>query len=71
MSNKDEMPEGAKAGIGTAAGTAAGVATAIIVGNGGLAICGTAVAVTAAPIIITGAIVGLAGYGLGKVFEWW
>jgi hypothetical protein len=70
MSQKD-MPEGAKAAIGAGTGAAAGAVTAAAVGNGGLVIAGTAVAVTATPIIAAGVIIGLASYGVGKVFKWW
>ncbi|NJL41639.1 MAG: hypothetical protein HC899_36850 [Leptolyngbyaceae cyanobacterium SM1_4_3] len=46
----------------------AGWGAAATVGGMGLAAGGTAVAITAAPVIAAGAVVGLAAYGLRKVF---
>jgi hypothetical protein len=69
MSNNNEPNyEGWKAGGAAAAGAAAGVATSAVVGGMGLTIGGTAIAIGAAPIIAAGAVVGLAGYGIYKLF---
>jgi hypothetical protein len=35
----------------------------------GLAVAGTAVGVTMAPVAAVGAVIGLAGYGISKLFE--
>lgn len=49
----------------------AGVAIAETVGGMGLAVAGTAIAIEAAPVIVTGAIVGLAAYGIkSALFDW-
>jgi hypothetical protein len=64
----DSNNEGWKAGGAAAAGAGAGFIAAEIIGGIGLTAMGTAVSVGAAPIIAAGAIVGLAGYGLYRVF---
>ena len=52
-----------------AGGAAAGAGVAATVGGMGLAVGGTAVAIGAAPVVAAGAVVGLAAYGLKKLFE--
>ena len=54
---------------GFASGGAAGAGVAATVGGMGLAVGGTAVAIGAAPVVAAGAVVGLAAYGLKKLFE--
>jgi len=49
------------------AGAGAGVSAAL--GGMGLAVAGTAFGVTMAPVAAVGAVIGLAGYGLSKLFE--
>lgn len=54
-----------------ATGAVAGAAVAETVGGMGLAIAGTAIAIEAAPVIMTGAVVGLAAYGVkSALFDW-
>jgi uncharacterized transporter YbjL len=50
-------------------GSASGAVVASMVGGMGLAIGGTAVAITAAPVVVAGSIVGLAAYGLRKAMQ--
>jgi hypothetical protein len=59
----DAVAVGAVAGGGLA-----GAGVAAIVGNMGLAVAGTAVSVSVAPVIVAGAVVGMAGYGLWRMF---
>jgi hypothetical protein len=61
MARKDKVKEAA--GFATAGG-AAGAAVAASVGGMGLAFGGTAIAITAAPVVFAGAIVGLAAYAI-------
>ena len=65
----DTKTEAIKAGGAVATGAAAGGVTFAAVGSGGLAIGGTAVAVGAAPFVAIGAVVGLAGYGIYRIFK--
>ena len=52
-------------------GAIAGAAVAETVGGMGLAIAGTAIAIEAAPVIVTGAVVGMAAYGVkSALFDW-
>jgi hypothetical protein len=51
-----------------AGGGLAGAGVAGMVGNMGLAVAGGAVGVGAAPVIAVGALVGMAGYGLWRMF---
>ncbi len=50
------------------AGVGAGVAG--VVGGMGLAVAGTAVGITMAPVAAVGAVLGLAGYGISKLIKW-
>jgi hypothetical protein len=50
-------------------GSASGAVVASVAGGMGLAVGGTAVAITAAPVVIAGSIVGLAAYGLKKAVQ--
>jgi hypothetical protein len=52
----------------TAIGAGAGAGISALVGGMGLAVGGTAVAVTMAPVAAVGAVIGLAGYGISKLF---
>ena len=57
--------------IFAATGAAVGAAVAETVGGMGLAIAGTAIAIEATPVIVTGAVVGLAAYGVkSALFDW-
>jgi hypothetical protein len=51
------------------AGAGVGAGVSATLGGMGLAVAGTAVGVTMAPVAAAGAIVGLAGYGLYKLFS--
>ena len=52
-------------------GAVAGAAVAETIGGMGLAIAGTAIAIEATPVIVTGAVVGLAAYGVkSALFDW-
>ena len=54
-----------------ATGAIAGAAVAETVGGMGLAVAGTAIAIEAAPVIVTGAVVGMAAYGVkSALFDW-
>ncbi|MEM9276353.1 MAG: hypothetical protein AAGA80_25885 [Cyanobacteria bacterium P01_F01_bin.143] len=53
-----------------AAGAVAGAAVAETVGGMGLAVAGTAIAIEAAPVIATGAVLGLAAYGVKSALLW-
>ena len=54
-----------------ATGAVAGAAVVETVGGMGLAIAGTAIAVEAAPVVVAGAVVGLAAYGVkSALFDW-
>jgi hypothetical protein len=57
MARKDKVKEAAGFAVSGAAG---GAAVAASVGGMGLAFGGTAIAITAAPVVIAGTIVGLA-----------
>jgi integral membrane sensor domain MASE1 len=50
------------------AGAGVGAGASAVVGGMGLAVAGTAVGVTMAPVAAVGAVVGLAGYGVSKLF---
>jgi hypothetical protein len=49
-------------------GAGVGAGASAVVGGMGLAVAGTAVGITMAPVAAAGAVVGLAGYGLFKLF---
>jgi hypothetical protein len=51
-----------------AGGAAAGARVATVVGGMGLTVGGGGIAIGMAPIAAAGAVVGLAGYGLSKLF---
>jgi hypothetical protein len=51
------------------AGAAAGGVTAASVGGMGLAVGGTAVSIGAAPVVAAGAVLGLAAYGMYRLFR--
>ena len=63
------IDETSKAGIAVGAGAAAGATTSAVVGTIGVAIGGTAVAVRMIPVTIVGGVVGLAGYGIYRIFN--
>ncbi|MEB3249943.1 MAG: hypothetical protein VKK07_11420 [Merismopediaceae bacterium] len=50
-------------------GAGVGGVTSAVVGGMGLAFAGTAFSVTMAPVAAVGAVLGLAGYGIVKMFE--
>ncbi|WP_223342824.1 MULTISPECIES: hypothetical protein [unclassified Synechocystis] len=50
-------------------GAGVGAGAASVIGGMGLAVAGTAVGITMAPVAAAGAVVGLAGYGVSKLFE--
>jgi len=69
MSNhKDDSQDKTEAIGYVAGGAVAGAGVASAVGGMGLAVGGTAVAIGAAPVVAAGAVVGLAAYGLKKLF---
>lgn len=68
MSKFDEFKDKAEAAMYTAGGAAAGLGVASTVGGMGLAVGGTAIAITAAPVVAGGAVIGLAAYGFKKAF---
>ena len=54
-----------------ATGAVVGAAVAETVGGMGLAVAGTAIAIEATPVIVTGAVLGLAAYGVkSAMFDW-
>lgn len=56
--------------IGAAAiGAGAGAGISTLVGGMGLLVGGTGVGITMAPVAAVGAVVGLAGYGISKLFR--
>ena len=65
----DTKTEVIKAGGAAAAGAAAGGAIAATTGSIGVAVAGTAVSIGAAPIVAAGAVIGLAGYGIYRIFK--
>jgi hypothetical protein len=69
MENKNKDGDVVEAAAFAAGGAAAGAGVAGAVGGMGLAVGGGAVAIGAAPVIAAGAIVGLAAYGLKKIFS--
>ena len=64
IENKDAFAVGA-----IAAGAVGGAGVSSAIGGMGLAVAGTAVGVGMAPIVGAGAVVGLAGYGVKKLFD--
>jgi hypothetical protein len=65
----DTKSEIIKAGGAAAAGAVAGGAVVATTGSIGVAVAGTAVSVGAAPIVAVGAVIGLAGYGIYRIFK--
>ena len=65
---KNNSNDKKQAGYFAGGGAAAGAVTAAVVGKMGLAAMGTATAVGAAPVIIFGAVAGLAAFGVKKAF---
>lgn len=65
----DQNTEALKAGGAAVSGAAAGGIAFAAIGSGGLAIAGTPFTVSAAPFVAAGAVVGLAGYGIFRVFS--
>ncbi|MBA2749225.1 MAG: hypothetical protein H0U45_10925 [Tatlockia sp.] len=63
---EDKFVEAAGFAVG---GAAAGAGVAATVGGMGLAVGGTAVAIGSAPVVAAGTLVGLAAYGLKKLFD--
>lgn len=54
-----------------ATGAIAGATVAETIGGMGLALVGTAIAIEATPVIVTGAVVGMAAYGVkSALFDW-
>lgn len=67
---KKAIEEGDATALGAVAGGAAvGAGVSAVVGGMGLAVGGTAVAIGMAPVAAAGAVVGLAAYGLNKLFN--
>lgn len=66
---KDTKKEAVKAGGAAGAGAVVGGATFAYTGSIGVAIGGTAISIGAAPIIAVGAVVGMAGYGIYRIFK--
>lgn len=66
---KDTKSEAIKAGGAAVAGAVAGGAVVASTGSIGVAVAGTAVSIGAAPIVAAGAVIGLAGYGLYRIFK--
>ncbi len=66
---KKAIEEGDATALGAVAGGAAvGAGVSAVIGGMGLAVGGTAVAIGMAPVAAAGAVVGLAAYGLTKLF---
>jgi hypothetical protein len=68
-SAKDHTKEVAKAGGAATAGAVVGGVTFAYTGSIGVALGGTAVSIGAAPIIAAGAVLGIAGYGIYRIFK--
>ncbi|MEG5051671.1 MULTISPECIES: hypothetical protein [unclassified Microcoleus] len=66
--HKDDSEDKAEVVGYVAGGLAAGAGVAGVVGNMGLVAAGGGIAITAAPVVAAGAVVGLAVYGLKKAF---
>ena len=66
--NSDQPNQALKAGGAVTAGAAAGAAGYAAIGGMGLTVGGTAMAIGVAPFVAAGAVVGLAGYGVYKLF---
>ena len=58
-----------KAGTATVAGGVLGGATVAGTGTVGMAAGGTALSIAAAPVVIAGAVIGLVGYGIYRIFN--
>ena len=68
MSRYNKDNNAAEAVVFVAGGAATGAGVAATVGTMGLVFGGTAVAITAAPVVAAGAVFGMAAYGLKKLF---
>lgn len=69
MSEDDNKNEDyLKGGAAAVAGAAAGWAFAAEIGTMGLTAAGTGLSIGAAPVIAAGAIIGMAGFGIYKMF---
>jgi hypothetical protein len=68
-SAKDYTKEVAKAGGAATAGAVVGGATFAYTGSIGVAVGGTAISIGAAPIVAVGAVLGIAGYGIYRIFK--
>lgn len=66
---KDRTKEAVKAGGAATAGALAGGGTYALTGSIGVAVGGTAFSIGAAPIVAAGAILGVAGYGIYRIFK--
>lgn len=62
-------PDVVKAGGAALAGGALGGATVVGTGTVGMAAGGTALSVAAAPVVVAGAVIGLVGYGIYRIFN--
>lgn len=69
VSAKDTKTEVAKAGGAAAAGALVGGATFAGTGSICVAVGGTALSIGAAPFVAAGAVIGLAGYGIYRIFK--
>ena len=61
--------EPAKVAIAVGSGVTVGVGASATVGSIGVAVGGTAFAIGMAPVAVVGGIVGLAGYGIYRLFH--
>ena len=69
VSAKENKNEVLKAGGAAAAGALVGGATFATTGSIGIAVAGTAFSIGAAPIVAAGAVFGMAGYGIYRIFK--
>ena len=66
MTSKKKLKQAASC---VAGGAAVGMGAASYLGGMGLAVGGTAIGIGAAPVVVAGAIVGLAGFGAASIFQ--
>ncbi len=71
MADGKELAESSKASIGAGVGAIVGAATSAATGEMGLAVAGLAMAPGIIPVLLGGAIAGVAVYGVGKVTGHW
>ncbi len=69
MTKETTKEKAREAGFWTVGGAAAGFAASQVIGGIGVAVLGTAVGVGVAPVVALGAVAGLAGFGVKKVFD--